>query len=199
MSRLGERPVPEKVMTKKILESWGRIIFFDWFKNRKSGKLDDYMLFTIADGMVPGMILPITKTGKVIVVRQFRQAAQQLVIEIPGGCTKPGEMQSPAMVATRELKEETGYMAKRVIDLKPAMLDPFFIRIRHSLFLGLDCEKVCRPKIEDDEDPDMEVVEFDLHDWIKACLDGEIEDSKSVVATLRAIPYLKEFGVELKF
>ena len=55
------------------------------------------------------VLIPITDDGKIILVRQWRQALKKQVIELPAGKVDPGESFEEA--AVRELKEETGYSA----------------------------------------------------------------------------------------
>ncbi|MDD3874872.1 MAG: NUDIX hydrolase, partial [Methanosarcina sp.] len=54
----------------------------------------------------------ITDEGKMVLVRQFRKAAEKVILEVPAGKIDPGE--DPFHSAVRELKEETGYTAEKI-------------------------------------------------------------------------------------
>ena len=56
-------------------------------------------------------ILPLTREGQILLIRQYRHAVGRYLYEIPAGTTEPGE--PPLACAKRELIEETGYTAKR--------------------------------------------------------------------------------------
>jgi len=68
--------------------------------------LAEGLFFTIQshDGVV---ILPITDSGQIVMVRQFRPARNQFSLELPAGFIDEGE--TPEVSARRELLEETGY------------------------------------------------------------------------------------------
>jgi 8-oxo-dGTP pyrophosphatase MutT (NUDIX family) len=57
-------------------------------------------------------VVPVTRDGRVVMVRQYRIGADAVTLEIPGGIVDPGE--SPAEAAARELLEETGHRAERI-------------------------------------------------------------------------------------
>ena len=57
-------------------------------------------------------VIPITEDGRVILIRQYRSGTHEITLEIPGGMVDPGE--DPQTSATRELTEETGWVAASV-------------------------------------------------------------------------------------
>ena len=57
-------------------------------------------------------VVALTKYGEVVLVRQYREAAKDYLLEIPAGKLEAGE--DPAACALRELEEETGYRAGSV-------------------------------------------------------------------------------------
>src|SRR5262245_30832373 len=60
-------------------------------------------------------IVPITRDGHIVLVRQYRHGAERLTLEIPGGLIDPGE--DPGEAALRECLEETGYRGREAISL----------------------------------------------------------------------------------
>ncbi len=60
-------------------------------------------------------IIPILSDGRILLVRQYRYAVGKELLEIPAGTMEAGE--SPQECAKRELSEETGYEAERIMEL----------------------------------------------------------------------------------
>lgn len=70
-------------------------------------------------------VIALTAEGQAVLVRQFRHGTGTATLEIPGGAVDPGD-RSPLAAARRELREETGYVARRwrqigVVDPNPAI------------------------------------------------------------------------------
>jgi ADP-ribose pyrophosphatase len=70
-------------------------------------------------------VVALTPDGKAVLVRQFRHGTGRVTLEIPGGAVDPSD-RSPLAAAKRELREETGYVARRwtrigVVDPNPAI------------------------------------------------------------------------------
>jgi ADP-ribose pyrophosphatase len=69
-------------------------------------------------------LLPITRDGHAVLIRQYRHGAQRVTLEMPAGLIDPGE--DPAEAALRECLEETGYRARTaellgVVNPNPAL------------------------------------------------------------------------------
>lgn len=60
-------------------------------------------------------LLPITREGEAVLVRQFRHGSGKVTLEVPSGLVEAGE--DPAVAAARECLEETGYRAQNVQSL----------------------------------------------------------------------------------
>jgi 8-oxo-dGTP pyrophosphatase MutT (NUDIX family) len=70
-------------------------------------------------------VVAVTEEGKVVLVRQFRHGTAETTLEIPGGAVDSSD-RSPLAAAKRELREETGYVARRwrrlgVVEPNPAI------------------------------------------------------------------------------
>lgn len=102
-------------------------------------------------------IIPVTRDGRVVMIRQFRFGITRSTLEIPGGMVDPGEDAQTA--ATRELEEETGYRPREVIPLGWVHPNPALQGNRCHSFLALDCDPVHAGRQESSEDITVELVQ----------------------------------------
>lgn len=103
-------------------------------------------------------IIAVTKDEKVVLIEQYRQGAEEITLEIPGGMVDKGE--EPASCAERELLEETGYSAKEFIYLGKSRPNPAlqFNWIYH--FAAKDCEKTGKTNFDEHEDIRTKLVDI---------------------------------------
>ena len=123
----------------------------------------------------------ITDEGKMVLVRQFRKAAEKVILEVPAGKIDPGE--DPFHSAVRELKEETGYTAEKI-----EHLTSFYSSVGYSEeIIHLYMATGLTPgETEFDSNEALEILEYDLDSLKKMVLDGKIEDGKTIAAILIA-------------
>ena len=101
------------------------------------------------------LVIPVTSDDEVVFVRQFRPGLRQVVLEIPGGVMELDE--SPTETAARELREETGYVAKQIEMLGPLLPNPALNTARAHIALATGC----LPSVSPEPDP-FEQIEIDL-------------------------------------
>jgi 8-oxo-dGTP pyrophosphatase MutT (NUDIX family) len=101
-------------------------------------------------------IVPVTPDDQVVMVRQFRHGSESLTLEIPGGMVDPGE--APKETAARELLEETGYRAERVIPLGAVNPNPALFRNRVHTYLAEHCVHVATVQNVGAEETVVELV-----------------------------------------
>jgi len=130
-------------------------------------------------------VVPVTEDGDVVLVRQFRWATRDWLLEVPAGKLDRGE--APEICAGRELEEETGYRAGRLDPLGPIWTTPGFTDERIWLFLARDL-LLCKQDLEADEM--LTVEKMPLERAIEQALHGEIADSKTICALVRAKDFL---------
>jgi 8-oxo-dGTP pyrophosphatase MutT (NUDIX family) len=101
-------------------------------------------------------VVPLTARGDVVLVKQFRFGNREVSLELPGGVVDEGE--DAAQSAARELEEETGYRAGRVVHLGTYSPNPAHFSNRVHAFVALDCERVDDGHPDSAEDLRVEVV-----------------------------------------
>jgi ADP-ribose pyrophosphatase len=125
-------------------------------------------------------IVALDAQNRVLMVRQYRSGAGRELLEIPAGTLEEGE--DPALCATRELKEETGYHALRWDNLGFFYSSPGFCTEKIYLYLARQLT-LGTATPDPDEILHAELVPFhQLLDQIKR---GEILDAKTIVGLLR--------------
>jgi ADP-ribose pyrophosphatase len=125
------------------------------------------------------VLLPLLAGGRILMVRQYRHAVGGLLWELCAGRIEPGE--SPLAAAQRELREETGYSAKRFRKLLDFFPSPGFVSERMILYAA---DGLTAGETEPDADEAIETKSFrlgELERWIRT---GKIRDGKSVAGIL---------------
>ena len=115
--------------------------------------------------------------GNILLVKQYRKPVEKVIYEIPAGSIEIGE--NPREGAIRELKEETGYVAKDVEYISEFYSTPGF------------CTEIEECDQEPDEDEFIEVEKVSLDKAIKMIQLGEIMDAKSIIGILMYEKYKK--------
>ena len=117
---------------------------------------------------------------KVILVKQHR-FPHGYVLEIPAGTMNKGE-KDPKKCAFRELKEETGYKAKKMIPLLKYYPSIGYNTELIHCYVATGLKKSSDLKLDDDEI--LSVVKVDLKKVLRMILTGKITDSKTICAVL---------------
>ncbi|EGQ2724184.1 NUDIX hydrolase, partial [Staphylococcus pseudintermedius] len=118
-------------------------------------------------------ICALTPDQQVILVKQYRKALEQELLEIPAGKLEPGEDRESA--AMRELEEETGYKAKKLTLIGEVYGTPGFSNEKISVYFA---DNLVEGKVNLDEDEFVEKVLYSLDDVKKAVEARTIEDAK---------------------
>lgn len=127
-------------------------------------------------------VVPLLRTGpdpEVLLIKQYRYAAEGYVYEIPAGRLDRGE--APEVCAGRELREETGYTAEKMRWLTTIYTTPGFTDERIHLFVaeGLKPGEYARER-----DEFMEFYPVSLSGAVEMVRSGEIVDGKTAIALL---------------
>ena len=127
-------------------------------------------------------VLPVDRSGNIILERQFRYPYDTELLEIPAGKLDHGAEDFTACGA-RELKEETGCTAGRIVPLGAQYPSPGFLTEVVHLFAALD---LTEGEMQPDEDEFVEVVRLPIAEVEAMIARDEIRDAKTIVAMYRA-------------
>ncbi len=136
---------------------------------------------TGASVVVPFLSDPHGDDPQLLLIRQYRYAANANLYEIPAGRPNPGE--TPVDCAARELREETGCVAKHLDPLIHAYSTPGFTDEKLHFFAAHD---ITRQETEFDEDEYVEAVPMKMSRALGMIQTGEIEDMKTALGILYA-------------
>lgn len=125
-------------------------------------------------------VLPVTDDGKIVMVRQYRNALDRETLEIPaGGLNKPDE---PTIVAAaRELEEETGFKCEQLEKLISISTAVAFCDEKIDIYLAT---KLIPSKQHLDEDEYIQVESYTINELEDMIYEGKIIDSKTVASIL---------------
>ena len=125
-------------------------------------------------------IVPITSTGKIVFVRQYREAVGREMLEIPAGTCEAGE--DPLETARRELVEETGLRAGKMEKLFEFFPAPGFSSEKLTVYLASVDGERGKQALEDDED--IALVVLSKQEARQRLSSGAIKDGKTLAALL---------------
>lgn len=131
------------------------------------------------------VIIPVFEDETVALVKQYRHPAVKYLLEAPAGTLADGE--DPEVGAARELEEELGYVAGKLEKLSEFFVSPGFCEEKMWVYLATGLTET---KQSLDVDEVIEVVRIKYSEALEMISDGEIEDAKTIVALLLAIPKL---------
>jgi ADP-ribose pyrophosphatase len=130
------------------------------------------------------VMMPVDEKNRVLLVKQFRLPAQQNLWELPAGRLDPGE--SPLQAAKRELREETGYTAKKWVKLASFWSTPGYVDEKMNLFLASELTQGEQQPMEDERIEMRWFAKKELQGLIRG---GKIHDAKTMVGYFLWLEY----------
>lgn len=178
----GHPQPPGKIDSERIYS--GKIIKLDRdtvrFPDGSVGVMD-MVRHPGASAIVPFLTDAGAEDPQILLLRQYRYAAEQFLYEVPAGRLDPGE--SPHDCAVRELREETGCSASSVEFMFTMFTTPGFTDERIHVFLATG---LTRGDTSHEADEFMTVETMTLSRALRLIQEGEIKDAKTALAILFA-------------
>ncbi len=181
--------VPQHVTDETVVRKYGKHVCFRKYQ-MPDGRVEDFLC--LLANVVPVIGMPVTNSGNVVLVRQFRYAVDGFVYEFPGGCPEPGD--SPEETFRRELDEEIGYACNGEVHRlsEPMPFEPASLGAKYQAVLATGCVYRHAPKPDPNEF--VETVEMPLDEFIARSRNGSLPiDSKTAAITFFALPLLDRF------
>ena len=166
----------KQVSSKKLFECFFMTLYEDTvlLPNQKQST----RIYLKHDGA--SAVLPITKEGKLVLIKQFRYPIRKVVIEIPAG-KKDDPNEDGLVCAKRELEEETGYVSshfEKITDFHNCL---GYSSEMIEIFIAKDCVKKENPE-HGDEDEFIEIFEVTKEEAKQLLQDKVVTDAKTLVA-----------------
>jgi 8-oxo-dGTP pyrophosphatase MutT (NUDIX family) len=156
-----------------------------WRESPRTGNLHTFYVLESRDWM---NVIPLTPQGNVVMIRQYRHGTQEVTLEVPGGIVDDEDGEA-AITAARELREETGYVAREIIPIGRVRPNPAFLNNTCYSFLALDAERVGPPELEGAED--IVVEEVPLAAVRGLVRNGRVSHSLTIAAFYHLESYLE--------
>jgi|SRR6516162_5090659 ADP-ribose pyrophosphatase len=132
------------------------------------------------------VVLPVLDDGRILLIEQYRHATRQYLWELVAGRIDAEETVKEA--AARELKEETGYSAKRFSEFLDIWPTPGFLEERMHLLLA---EGLTEGKAAPEEDEKIISHAYTVEELKQMMKSGRLQDGKSIAGILYYLTFLK--------
>jgi len=134
------------------------------------------------------VVVPIDNDGNLLLVRQYRHAAQQDLLELPAGTRNNEEPFEEC--AAREIREETGMEAGNLLRVGDFYLAPGYSTEFMAVFLATELKP---NPLEADFDEFLQVEKLPIKQAVELFQSGKMLDAKSLAAWLLAKPHLEKY------
>lgn len=160
----------------------GRVIDVDIdtvrFPNGSTGELE-MVRHPGASAVVPFLTDPYAGDPQILLIKQYRYAAEDFIYEIPAGKLDGGE--DPAECARRELREETGCTAEHIEHLYTFYTTPGFTDEKIHAFMATG---LTRGVVAHEKDEFLSLETVTLSRALELIKTGELKDAKTALAIL---------------
>lgn len=136
------------------------------------------------------VVVPLLDDGRVLLIQQLRYPLGIHIFELPAGKLDPGE--DPREAASRELTEETGYVAGNLLKLTSIYTTPGFCDEELHIYLATRLHESPQGHKREEGEFTMTLHPTPLREALVMVEKGEIKDSKTIVGLLLAERKRKE-------
>jgi ADP-ribose pyrophosphatase len=134
-------------------------------------------------------VVPITASGKIVLIEQHRFGTNSFTLEVPGGAVNLGE-NDVTLAAIRELEEETGLTSQRLLALAGYSPNAAILSNKVTYFIAFDVQPLQVPINHNDPFENIKMHFIDFKEALELARTGQITNVLSAFALLLAEPYL---------
>lgn len=163
---------------KRELVAKGAII--DYYQDTMLIPNGNMAKWDLIDHKGAAAVVAVRDDGKLLMVRQYRNALERETLEIPAGGLN-GRDEPTDQAAMRELEEETGYTCDHVELLVSIYTTVAFCNEKIDIYLAQDL-KPGHQHLDEDEYLNVEV--YDLEELKRMVFEGKLQDSKTICAIM---------------
>ena len=157
-----------------------RGVLFDYYQDTMLIPNGNVAKWDLIDNKGAAAVVAVREDGKLLMVRQYRNALERETLEIPAGGLN-GADEPTDIAAARELEEETGYTAGKMELLISLYTTVAFCNEKIDVYVATDLKKG-HQHLDDDEF--LNVESHDIEELIQMIYDCKIQDGKTVSALL---------------
>lgn len=170
----------EKLSSRYLVKEQWATLRVDTCKMPNGTLIEDYYVLEY-----PGWVnaIALTENNEVILIRQYRHAAEKVILEIPGGCIDPGE--DPETAVKRELLEETGYQFESIESLGTLYANPSTAGNITTSFLAKGGKRTQEQHLDGREE--IEVMTVSLEEFKRLVLGNEFPQALHASAGFQAL------------
>lgn len=182
---VGEPPGVSLESSELLAGSAWRAVVRDRLRGR-DGRETEYTYLAVPRAV---FVVPLTRDGEIVLVRQYRHPVRDWTLEVPAGSVDDGE--TPLEAARRELAEEAGGSSTDWRHLGTFYSSSAHVSLRSDAFLARDVS-LARPTPEEGEE--VEIVRLPVSDAIERARAGGFAEGQTALALLLAAPLLEQGG-----
>ncbi len=174
----GENHMEEYKRLKRELVAKG--VLLDYYQDTMLVPNGNVAKWDLIDHKGAAAVVAVREDGKLLMVRQYRNALERETLEIPAGGLNGREEPTEA-AAMRELEEETGYTCQHLVLLNSIYTTVAFCNEKIDIYLARDLKK---GRQHLDEDEVLQVEAYSLEDLKQMIFECKIQDSKTICGIL---------------
>ncbi len=163
-------------------------VLFDYYQDTMQIPNGNIAKWDLIDHKGAAAVVAVREDGKLLMVRQYRNALERETLELPAGGLNSRE-EPTADAARRELEEETGYTCERVELLNSIYTTVAFCNEKIDIYVARDLKP---GKQHLDEDEMINVEAYTVDELKQMIFDCKIQDAKTICGILSyATKYLQ--------
>lgn len=164
-------------------------VIIDYYQDTMQIPNGNIAKWDLIDHKGAAAVVAVRGDGKILMVKQYRNALERETLEIPAGGLN-GREEPTDKAASRELEEETGYICSELELLNSIYTTVAFCNEKIDIYLATDLQP---GKQHLDEDEFIDVYAYDLEELKQMIFDGKIQDAKTICGILT---YAAKYGEE---